>query len=106
MTTNNDYKSLFQQIAALEKRIDKLADYLKSALAYLSSDPQSSLTKCRIVLEKILTSIYIYEMGKEPSKGMIGNILSDKAFAVKIPPRIRARMNFIREIANLGDPAP
>ena len=73
MNTNNDYAGLTQQIAALEKQIDKLADYLKSALSYLSSDPQSSLTKCRIVLEKILTSIYIHEMGKEPSKDLSEN---------------------------------
>jgi hypothetical protein len=102
MYKSEDFFRLSQQIATLEKRSDKLADYLKSALNYLSSDPQSSLTKCRIVLEKILTNIYIREMGKEPSKGMIGNILSDKEFATKIPSRIRARMNFIREIANLG----
>lgn len=102
MISNEEFSNLSKQIFSLEKRVDNLTDYLKSALNYLSSDPQSSLTKCRIVLEKILTTLYIHEMGKEPIKAMIGNILSDKDFAAKIPPRIKARMNFIREISNLG----
>lgn len=102
MISPEEFSNLSKQIFSLEKRVDNLTDYLKSALNYLSSDPHSSLTKCRIVLEKILTTLYIHEMGKEPIKTMIGNILSDKIFVVKIPPRIRARMNFVREIANLG----
>lgn len=102
MLMNEDIASLSRHIVALEERIGKLTDYLKSAVNYLSSDPHSSLMKCRIVLEKMLTYIFVCEMGKEPTKGMIGNLLSDKEFATRIPARIRARMNFIREIANLG----
>lgn len=97
-----EYMKLSKQIQTLVKKIDNLADYLQSALSYLDSDPQSSLTKCRIVLEKILNRIYFYEMGKEHNKGMIGRILSDKDFSSKVPSRIRARMNFIREITNSG----
>lgn len=99
---NSEHTQLSKQIEILEKKVESLADYLKSALSYLDSDPQSSLTKCRIVLEKMLNSIYFHEMGKEPNKGMIGNILFDKEFASKMPSRIRARMNFIREITNSG----
>jgi len=100
---NSEHKQLSEQIKTLEKKIGSLAEYLKSALTYLDSDPQSSLTKCRIVLEKMLTSIYQHEMGKKPpKKGMIGDILSAKEFVSKVPPRIRARMNFIREMANSG----
>ncbi len=99
---NDDYADIAKQIEALEKQIDTYADYLKAAFRYLNSDPQSSLTKCRIVLEKTLTSVYIKEIRKEPRKGMIGNILSDKEFTTKIPQSTRAKMNFIREIANLG----
>ena len=99
---NSEYKQLPEQIAILEKKIESLAVYLKSALTYLYSDPQSSLTKCRIVLEKMLNSVYFREMAKEPHKGMIGNILFDKEFSDKIPSRIRARMNFVREITNIG----
>lgn len=99
---NSEHMQLSKQIEILERKVESLADYLKSALSYLDSDPQSSLTKCRIVLEKMLNSVYFHEMGKEPNKGMIGNILFDKEFASKIPSRIRARMNFIREITNSG----
>jgi hypothetical protein len=41
-------------------------------------------------------------MGRPPSKLMIGNILHDKEFSNRLPARIRARINFIREIANAG----
>jgi hypothetical protein len=99
---NSEHEKLSEQIKKLEAKVEGLADYLKSALSYLDSDPQSSLTKCRIVLEKILHSIYLHEMGKEPVQGMIGNILFDREFSAKIPARIRARMNFVREITNLG----
>ena len=99
---NSEHTQLSEQIKTLEKKVESLAEYLKSALTYLDSDPQSSLTKCRIVLEKMLNSIYSHEMGKEPNKGMIGNILFDKEFSSRIPSRIRARMNFIREITNSG----
>jgi hypothetical protein len=84
----------------LEKRIESFAEYLKSALNYLSSDPSSSLTKCRIILEKILRSVYFHEMGKESCKRMVGEFLSDREFAGKIPNRIKAKMNFAKDIAN------
>jgi Domain of unknown function (DUF4145) len=98
----NDYDFLREKIETLEKRVDDLSDYLKSALAYMSSDPQSSLTKCRIVLEEVLKSLYVYEMQREPSRPMIGPMLSDKEFSAKIPRRIFALMNSIRDMANLG----
>ena len=98
----SDYNYLYTKIVILQTRLINLADFLQSAFTYLPSDPHSSLTKCRIILEKILKSIYVYELGKEPSYTMIGQILSDKPFTSKMPKRILARMNFIREMANLG----
>lgn len=66
-----DYAFLCEKISALEKRIDDLVDYLKSALDYMTTDPQSSLTKCRVVLEKVLKNLFIHEMRKEPNRPMI-----------------------------------
>jgi len=65
---NAEHKQLSEQIEILGKKIESLGDYLKSALTYLDSDPQSSLTKCRIVLEKMLNSLYFHEIGKEPKR--------------------------------------
>jgi Domain of unknown function (DUF4145) len=81
---------------------------LRAALNYISSDPESSLTKCRVILEKLLKRLYVDEMHKEPSRPMIGDMLSNKEFSAKIPRRILERMKRIRGIANLGphDPGP
>lgn len=93
---------LVERIAALEARISELGGYLRSALEYLSSDPQSSLTKSRISLEKLLLALYRNLMKREPSRPMIGDILADKTFAANIPRRILFRMYAIRDMSNLG----
>ncbi|WP_058555275.1 DUF4145 domain-containing protein [Thiohalocapsa sp. ML1] len=99
---SQDVDLLATRIAALETRLDDLSSYLSRALEYISTDAQSSLTKSRIVLEKILLSIYSIEMQKEPSRPMIGDMLSERAFASHIPRRILSRMNAIRDMSNLG----
>jgi Domain of unknown function (DUF4145) len=99
---NSNHKALADRITAVEARVAEIASYLRSALQYLSTDPQSSLTKSRVVLEKVLLSLYRTSMKKEPSRPMIGDILLDKAFTASIPKRIVFRMNAIREMSNLG----
>jgi hypothetical protein len=99
---NQEHKLLVERVTALEAKVAELSLYLKSALGYLSSDPQSSLTKSRIVLEKVLLAIYRSVMKKEPARPMIGDMLSDKGFTASIPRRIAARMNTIRDMCNLG----
>ena len=98
----NDNEQLDSRINAIAAKLPELADYFKLSLEYIESDPHSSLTKCRIVLEKILNSTYKIFMNKEPNKTMIGNMLSDKSFVGRIPKRVIARMNYVRELANLG----
>jgi Domain of unknown function (DUF4145) len=98
----NEYKVLADRIAALEARVTELGTLLHSAVAYLSSDPASSLTKSRVILEKLLLALYRGAMKKEPSRPMIGDMLADKAFMAIIPRRIAARMNAIRDMSNLG----
>ena len=99
---SNEQNALADRVAALEARVAGLASYLQSALEYLSSDPASSLTKSRVILEKVLLAIYRGAMKKEPSRPMIGDMLADKAFMATIPRRIAARMNAIRDMSNLG----
>jgi hypothetical protein len=89
---NDEHKALADRIAAVETRVAEIASYLRSALQYLSTDPQSSLTKSRVVLEKVLLSLYRTAMKKEPPRPMIGDMLSDKNFTASIPKRIVARM--------------
>lgn len=80
----------------------ELAEFLRSAAQYLSSDPASSLTKSRIALEKVLLTLYRETKKAEPPRPMIGDMLADKSFVATIPRRIAARMNAIREMSNLG----
>ena len=51
---SDEHKVLADRIAALEARVAELGTFLHSALGYLSSDPASSLTKSRVILEKVL----------------------------------------------------
>jgi TolB-like protein/protein involved in temperature-dependent protein secretion len=98
-------QKLEERIKVLEKSFSTLStqlDQLKLALEYIQKDPQSSLTKSRVVLESILNRIYEIEMQKEPKKFEIGYILSDNQFTRKLEYRIISRMNSIRDMANLG----
>src|SRR5882672_6384060 len=63
---NEERNSLAARVAALEARVADLADYLHSALEYLSSDPQSSLTKSRVILEKLLLALYRAILRRDP----------------------------------------
>jgi hypothetical protein len=94
-----------QELKALNDRIIALKaqdTHLKLALEYISSDPHSSLTNSRIVLEKMLHALYQILMKEDPPQSMIGPMLKDKNFTSMIPPRIVYRMNAIREMSNLG----
>jgi hypothetical protein len=102
MVIDDGYKELAQHINTLRLQIGILSESLLSALAYIDTDSHSSLTKCRTVTEKMLRKVYRIEMEKEPRQGMIGYILSDKEFISKIPKRIVARINFIRDLSNIG----
>ncbi len=62
----NEYDILTDRVTVLEQKVADLAGYLHSALEYVSSDPQSSLTKSRIILEKLLLNIYRHAMKRDP----------------------------------------
>ncbi|HEV3256558.1 MAG TPA: hypothetical protein VG013_06755 [Gemmataceae bacterium] len=90
------------RIQRLEQAIDAFSLEIRLAYRYIHPDAASSLTKSRIVMEKILLNIYKTEMGKEPKKALLGDILADNQFTRKIDRRILSRMNSIRDMANLG----
>lgn len=93
---------LNKRITAINKELQDNSSYFNKASDYIYSDPQSSLTKSRIILEKLLQDLFLTLMEEKPARSMIGQILSNKSFASKIPQRILFRMNAIREMSNLG----
>ena len=95
-------REILDRIVLLEKGIQELGKLVRSAADYIAHDPHSSLTKSRTVLERMLQRLYTHLVGHPPAKQMIGNVLHDKDFSGRLPTRIRARINFIREIANAG----
>jgi formylglycine-generating enzyme required for sulfatase activity len=97
------------QVHELKCRVDKLgkglsaySQELQLALHYVQPDAASSLTKSRIVLEKLLVRIYTAEMGREPRKPLLADMLLDTQFTKKIERRVLSRMNAIRDMGNLG----
>jgi serine/threonine protein kinase len=90
------------RITDLEKKIDPVSGHLRFAFNYINTDPHSSLTKSRMVLERLLVCLYHKEMSKEPRRPLLGEILADNQFTRRIERRIVARMNNIREMGNLG----
>jgi hypothetical protein len=91
-----------QKLAILERRFGDLSAPLRNAFSYRNSDPQSALTKCRIVLEKLLHDIHQREFGTTSSVAMVGQLLSNKELRNRLPRRTLAKMKIILEQANLG----
>jgi hypothetical protein len=89
-------------VRKLEQAFAGFAQEIRLAYRYIQPDSASSLTKSRIVMEKRLLSIYKAEMGVEPKKPLLGDILADNQFTRKIERRILSRMNSIRDMGNLG----
>lgn len=93
---------LENRVGKLEQTVDAFSKELRLAFHYIDSDAASSLTKSRLVMEKLLLEIYTTEMGREPHKPMLGDMLADNQFTRKIERRICSRMNSIRDMGNLG----
>jgi len=91
---------LHGKLEALESEVKEVE--LNQALQYLPEDPSSSLTKCRIVLEKLVYTYFKKTTGKEPKRRELGIMLKNNQFTREFPRRIVVRMNSIRELANLG----
>jgi hypothetical protein len=53
-------------------------------------------------MEKLIFQIYKLEMGREPTKPLLGEVLRDNQFTKKLDRRLLSRMNAIRDVGNLG----
>src|SRR3954447_12319974 len=95
-------EELQARIERLEKVLSAHGEELKLAYSYIHPDAASSLTKSRIVLERLVLQVYRLEMGTEPRKPLLGEVLADNQFTRKIERRILSRMNGIRDLATLG----
>jgi formylglycine-generating enzyme required for sulfatase activity len=93
---------LQDRVAQLQMTLPAFSTELRFAVQYIQSDPKSSLTKSRIVMEKLVLQVYTAEMGHEPRKSLTGGLLGDNQFTRKIEPRIVKRMNSVRDFGNLG----
>src|SRR5262245_9709356 len=71
---------LESRVGKLERSLSGFAQELRLALRYIQHDAGSSLTKSRVVLEKILITAYSLEMGQEPRKPLLGDMLADNQF--------------------------
>jgi hypothetical protein len=94
--------NLESRVSELRKALPAFSGELRLALSYIRSDAGSSLTKSRLVLEKLLVVVYTSEMGQEPRKPLLGDMLVDNQFTRRIERRILSRMNAIRDMGNLG----
>jgi Domain of unknown function (DUF4145) len=90
------------RIGKLEKALAAFSEELRLALRYIQDDAGSSLTKSRLVLEKLLVKTYTADMGHEPRKPLLGDMLADNQFTRKIERRILSRMHAILDMGNLG----
>jgi hypothetical protein len=93
---------LESRVRRLEGAFAEFSAELRLALHYIHLDAASSLTKSRMVLEKLLCRLYQAEMGQEPRKPLLGDMLNDNQFTRKLERRILSRMNAIRDMGNLG----
>jgi len=101
-----EIRSLQKKIKALELRVTIFENQLMRALELVSrdpSEPESTIVKCRVILEKIIKDIYS-RIGLEISKKAIelGGLLNNNQFTRNLPPRIVVRMNSVRGFGNLG----
>jgi hypothetical protein len=95
-------ETLETRVGRLEKALALFAGEIRLAYRYIQADAGSSLTKSRLILEKLVVQVYTWEMGKEPRKPLLGDMMADNQFTRKIERRIVSRMNGIRDFGNLG----
>lgn len=93
---------LERKLRELCQTFPAFAEELQFAWDYVQTDPGSSLTKSRLITEKLLMELYQAEMEREPKKPLLGEMLLDNQFTRKLDRRICSRMNAIRDMGNLG----
>jgi hypothetical protein len=99
-------QDLGTQVRSLAKAFPAYAEMLLTAHSDIPKRPADSLTNSRKITELMLIELYQNEMGKEPRKPLLAEMLTDNQFTRKIDRRIYALMNAIRELGNLGPHVP
>jgi hypothetical protein len=94
--------ALAARVNDLSGTVPSYAGELKFALRYIDEDAGSSLTKSRLVLERLVFTIFTSTMAREPKMAFLKDMLADNQFTRKLERRILSRMNAIRDMANLG----
>jgi class 3 adenylate cyclase len=95
-------QDLGARVRAMQAAFSPYAPMLGFAHDYIETDAAGSLTKSRTVLERLVVELYAAEMGKEPRKPLLAEMLTDNQFTRRIDRRICARMNAVRDMGNLG----
>lgn len=95
-------QNLERRVNELGRALGAFSEDLQLAYRYIRSDAASSLTKSRLILEKLVVRLYTTEMGREPRKPLLGDMLVDNQFTRKIDRRVLSRMNGVRDMGNLG----
>ncbi|HLW65849.1 MAG TPA: DUF4145 domain-containing protein [Gemmataceae bacterium] len=95
-------QDLDRKVRPFLQALPAYSEDIQLACEYVEPDAASSLTKSRIVMEKLLIEVFKREMGTEPRKPLLGEILNDNQFTRKLDRRILSRMNAIRDMGNLG----
>jgi hypothetical protein len=95
--------NLGHRVETLGQKNPQLAELLGHAYRYIRTDPGSSLTKSRMILETVVLKMYQMAMGRPPRKPLLGEMLNDNQFTRTLgDSRIVDLMNVIRTIGNFG----
>lgn len=103
---NEDIGRLKSKVRDLEARVAFLENQLSVSVDLIArspSDPESSIVKCRVLLERVVKDLYGKLDVPLPGKAHeLGALLNNSQFARLLPPRVVLRMNSVREYGNLG----
>jgi hypothetical protein len=86
----------------LDECLPGLAKQVEFARTYAKIDPHSSLNKTRSVLEKLLADVHATSIGPIGRPASLMELIANTQLSKLIPSRIRARMQGIQALGNLG----
>src|SRR4051812_28038240 len=92
-------ETLTDRVAQLTRALPWIGPELKAALDKATSDRKESLSKSRLVLEKIVKELAVYE-GVEPKGRTPGQILEDKKIKQLPPVEIYCEMRYVYAVAS------
>jgi len=93
---------LTTRISNIEKRLSEYKNELRIANNIKQESPDLSLTKSRIVLERLLHKIYRKQTNQSAEQSTLKQLLDHRLIRSSTPQRIYTRMHTVRKMANLG----